>query len=286
MSIETAIETLGTLFGDRMSRAAALLEAHGHDEAHHAAHLPDAVIWPETAVAFVPEDYPEARAQMAEVAGGRPLLLGALHRVREPDGKARWSNSLLYIDPAGEIAARYDKHHLVPFGEYVPAGWLFETLGIRTLAERSGFTRGPGPEVMDVPGLPPFVPLICYEAIFPDEVSVPGERAGWMLQITNDAWFGRFAGPQQHLDQARMRAIEQGLPLVRAANTGISAVIDAKGRVTASLGLGRAGHLDAELPPPLPPTTYARNRDLPALLAAIVLMIATFAAQPPSSRSG
>jgi apolipoprotein N-acyltransferase len=233
---------------------------------------PDAVIWPETAIAFLPAEHPEERLRMATAAAGVPLLLGALNR--EPAaGGARWSNSLFDLGPEGEIRARYDKHHLVPFGEYLPGGPILRSIGIRALAERGGFVPGPGPRLMEVPGLPPFVPLICYEAIFPHEVQAPGGRAGWMLQITNDGWFGRFAGPRQHLDQARMRAIEQGLPMVRAANTGISAVIDPHGRVLASLGLGEAGHIDARLPHALPGTRYARIGDWPALAAAFLLLL-------------
>ncbi|MEL6768084.1 MAG: apolipoprotein N-acyltransferase [Pseudomonadota bacterium] len=242
---------------------------------------PAMVIWPETAVAFLPEESPQARAQMAAAAGGAPLVLGALRRRGEAEGGG-FANSLLTLDATGSVIARYDKHHLVPFGEYVPFRTLFGALGVEQLAGRGQFMPGPGQRVLaPVAGLPSFVPLICYEAIFPHEIMPPGAetgagRPGWLLQITNDAWFGTLGGPQQHLAQARLRAIEQGLPMVRAANTGISAVIDAHGRITASLPLGVHGHVDARLPGALSPPLYARWGDTPAIIAAFLLFSACF----------
>ncbi|MEM9763564.1 MAG: apolipoprotein N-acyltransferase [Pseudomonadota bacterium] len=242
---------------------------------------PAIVIWPETAVAFLPEESPEARAQMAAAAGGAPLVLGALRR-RSAAAGGGFANSLLTLDASGSVIARYDKHHLVPFGEYVPFRALFGALGVEQLAGRGQFMPGPGPQVVAPIGeLPSFVPLICYEAIFPHEVMPPSatagtSRPGWLLQITNDAWFGTVGGPQQHLAQARLRAIEQGLPMVRAANTGISAVIDAHGRVAASLPLGVHGHVDARLPAALAPPLYARSGDLPSVLAGFLLFSACF----------
>ncbi|MEO0957347.1 MAG: apolipoprotein N-acyltransferase [Pseudomonadota bacterium] len=242
---------------------------------------PDIVIWPETAVAFLLEESPIARSQMAAATGGAPLVLGALRRRGEGEGGG-FANSLFTLDASGDVIARYDKHHLVPFGEYVPFQSLFSALGVEQLAQRGRFVPGPGQRVLSpIPGLPGFVPLICYEAIFPHEIMPPSvadgaPRPGWLLQITNDAWFGTLGGPQQHLAQARLRAIEQGLPLVRAANTGISAVIDAHGRIVASLPLGQHGHVDAHLPEALPPTLYARIGDGPALIAAFLLFSACF----------
>jgi apolipoprotein N-acyltransferase len=128
-----------------------------------------------------------------------------------------------------------------------------------------------GPRLVTVPGLPPFLPLICYEAIFPQGLRAPAGRAGWLVQVTNDAWFGEVSGPYQHLAQARVRAIEQGLPLARAANTGISAMIDPRGQVLGSLALGTAGYLDAELPAALPAPAYARMGDIPGFIALIML---------------
>jgi apolipoprotein N-acyltransferase len=242
---------------------------------------PDVVIWPETAVEFVLDHAPEQQVEVAAAAGqGGRLILGI--RRAEPEGDGwRWYNSLALLEPDGRATAVYDKHHLVPFGEYIPLAPAIARFGLPALTTltSTGFAAGPGPLLVDVPGLPPFLPLICYEAIFPHGLRVPGDRPEWLVQITNDAWFGRLAGPYQHLAQARVRAIEQGLPLARAANTGISAVIDARGRIVAELGLGAAGHIDAELPAALPPTHYARFGDLPALLlvlASLGLTVAIF----------
>jgi apolipoprotein N-acyltransferase len=230
---------------------------------------PAAVIWPETSVAFLPAYKPERRAEIAAAANGATVLMGTLH-ARLWNGEEQWFNALLPILPDGGMGPRYDKHHLVPFGEYLPYPSVLGPLGFRHLVRQGGFTPGEGPRVIEVPGLPPFSPLVCYEMIFPEEVVPPGRRPDWILQVTNDAWFGSFGGPQQHLAQARIRAIEQGLPVVRAANTGISAVIDPLGRVTASLPLHVSGHIDARLPGPLPPTLYAIHGDLPAM--ALVLL--------------
>ncbi|MEM1382898.1 MAG: apolipoprotein N-acyltransferase [Pseudomonadota bacterium] len=233
---------------------------------------PSAVIWPETAVTFLPVDRPDLTQAIAERAGGAPVLLGALHR--EGSEPPQWYNALMVIQPDGSLGDRYDKHHLVPFGEYLPFEGLFTALGLRQLANRGGFTPGPGPRVMDIDGLPPFAALICYEMIFPHEVVPGAERPAWMLQITNDAWFGGFAGPQQHLAQARIRAIEQGLPVARAANTGISAMIDPYGQIRHALALGEHGKIDAKLPQPLDATLYSRFGDWPAILLTLILLLA------------
>ena len=167
------------------------------------------------------------------------------------DGQQAW-NSVQAISEAGKVVATYDKHHLVPFGEYVPLRGVLQWLGVERLAHgRFDFTPGPGPRTVSVPGAPSFSPLICYEAIFPHEAT-GAARPGWLLNVTNDAWFGTTSGPFQHLAAARLRAIEQGLPLVRAANTGISVVTDPYGRVVVRLGLGKRGVIDAWLPAALP----------------------------------
>lgn len=239
---------------------------------------PAAVIWPETAVTFLPQDAPDAVRQLAAAAGGAWLITGALFYETGADGLRRWSNALMAVDPEGRIAERYDKHHLVPFGEYMPARGLLERIGLEAVAgmNGAGFVPGAGPRSIALEGLPPMAPAICYEMIFPAGVIPPGPRPDWILHATNDAWFGNFAGPQQHLAQARMRAIEQGLPVVRAANTGISAVIDARGRVLEALPLGTHGAIDRRLPPADAPTLYARTGDWPAF-AAIALLLGGFA---------
>jgi apolipoprotein N-acyltransferase len=177
----------------------------------------------------------------------------------------------------GQILASYDKAHLVPFGEFIPMRWL---LGfIPQVAERGGFVTGPGPTTLHLPGLPPVSPIICYEAIFPHAVIDEADRPGWLLNGTNDAWFGRSVGPDQHFAFARVRSVEEGLPLIRAANGGISGVIDAYGRRVMSLPLGEETVLDVKLPQALPSdTVYGRLGDTPLLLIVVIALIASIAA--------
>lgn len=236
-----------------------------------AAPRPDLIVWPESAVPVLLNDAGPAFASIARAADGVPVALG----IQRLDGE-RVYNSLVYLDQTGAVAGTYDKHHLVPFGEYVPLGNLAARFGLRGLAAQQGdgYSAGPGPQLLSMGTLGDVLPLICYEAVFPQDVNRAPSRPSVLLQVTNDAWFGTYSGPYQHLAQARMRAIEQGVPLIRAANTGVSAVIDPLGRVTASLPLGEAGYLDADLPMPLPPSPYSRTGDLPVF---ILLLIAGFA---------
>lgn len=228
---------------------------------------PDVTIWSETAVSFPLGYAPDLQAESAAAAAPGRLILG-ITRVEGTATAPRWFNSLAVLDETGTPLATYDKHHLVPFGEYIPLARLVDRLGIPALQTltRGGFTPGPGPHLVQVPGLPPFLPLICYEAIFPDALRAPEGRPEWLVQITNDAWFGEASGPYQHLAQARARAIEQGLPLARAANTGISAMIDPYGRIVANLGLGELGAVDTMIPSGLQATPYARAGEYPALV--------------------
>ena len=237
---------------------------------------PAVTIWSESAAPFALGTEPGLQAAAAAAAAPGRLILGITRGEHAPDGD-RWYNSLAVLDADGTAAAVYDKYHLVPFGEYIPMAGLVARLGLPALQTLTsgGFTPGSGPHLVTVPGLPPFLPLICYEAIFPAAMQAPEGRAEWMVQITNDAWFGTASGPYQHFAQARVRAIEQGLPLARAANTGISAMVDARGRVVASIGLGEAGYVDAVLPAPLPPTLYARIGDIPALTMMLSLLVLT-----------
>lgn len=234
------------------------------------------VIWPETAATFLPGDNEPLRRVLAAAAPpGGLLITGAPRRIGGGRGLA---NAMIALDGAGHIVAAYDKHHLVPFGEYVP---LADYLPIEKITPgRSGFTPGPGPQTLQLPGLPPFSPLICYEIIFPGAVVADGMRPDWLLNVTNDAWYGVSAGPHQHLAQSRVRAVEEGLPLVRASYTGISAVIDPYGRVLAKRGLNEAGVIDFRLPRALAePPPYARWGDGPfgamlCLVGIIVLLSA------------
>ena len=252
---------------------------------------PTHVIWPESAFPFLIQRDPETLAKVgASIPPGRHLVTGAA-RAEEPlpGERIRFYNAIMTIEPPGRIADTYDKVHLVPFGEYLPGPLdaALRAVGLRQfVAIPGGFSAGAasGQRILDVAGLPPVAATICYEAIFPGAV-VPkaheGEsppEPGLILNVTNDAWFGDTPGPRQHLAQARLRAIEEGLPLVRDANTGISAVFDPYGRVTAALALGVEDVLDADLPAAIPGRTpYARFGDLAflgLLLVALVLALA------------
>ncbi|MEE9387417.1 MAG: apolipoprotein N-acyltransferase [Paracoccaceae bacterium] len=230
------------------------------------------VIWPEVAVPYLLSDPNSPLWEISGAANDVPVIIGAQRFV---DGQA--FNSLALLGPKGAVLQVYDKQHLVPFGEYLPGDALLNRLGLRALAAQfgTGYSAGSGPNILNVAGLGNFLPLICYEAIFPHELRQVDQRPDWMLMITNDAWFGNFVGPFQHLAQARARAIETGLPMVRAANTGVSAVIDARGRVTGSLPLGVAGHLDVRLPETLKATLYWRLGDKLALIMLFVLALIT-----------
>jgi apolipoprotein N-acyltransferase len=229
---------------------------------------PDLVIWPEAAVTFWLGDEPDAQARIVEAApDNAQVIIGA----RRYEGR-RIFNSMVALGKDGQPTDIYDKTHLVPFGEYVPFGGFLARFGIYGLAaeDGAGFSAGDTRDLLDLGALGNVVPLICYESIFPNLSRFTDQRPDWILQITNDAWFGQLAGPQQHLAQARMRAIEQGLPFVRAANTGVSAVIDPKGRIIAQLGLGQAGFLDVKLPKAEKVTLYNRTGDFAALIVLLL----------------
>jgi apolipoprotein N-acyltransferase len=220
---------------------------------------PTHIIWPEAAPPFLLARAPEALDEITLLTGrNRVLMTGAL-RAQRKDGHIDYYNSFYVFGHGGQLVGVYDKFHLVPFGEYLPFEAFLTRLGLTKIVGVAGsFATGDGPHTLIIPGAPPVGPLICYEILFPGEV-VGATRPDWFVNVTDDSWFGPWAGPLQHLLVARMRAIEEGIPVVRAANTGISAVIDPLGRVQASLGLGRAGVVDADLPSVLDPTPYARS---------------------------
>ena len=227
---------------------------------------PDIVIWPETAVTWPLNIIDELLPVMADAAGGAELIFG-VQRMEA----GQFFNSLAVLQPDGEVSQTYDKHHLVPFGEYIPLAGLLAATGIMPDAERRGYTPGPGARVLDMGDAGVMLPLICYEAIFARDVAAAPERPDWIMQVTNDAWFGESAMPYQHLDQTRLRAIEQGLPVARAANTGVSAMIDPYGRILDSYPLNEAGIIDGVLPAPLAETVYSRTGNWPTIVLLVVL---------------
>lgn len=235
------------------------------------------LIWPESAFPFFLAREPEAVASIASLLPPNAVLITGAARYAEAasaPGRVRAYNSVYVIDPGGTAQPIYDKVHLVPFGEFLPLRPWLEQLGLEQLIRvPGGFLAGERRAPVTVAGAPAFVPLICYEAIFPRAVVPSGERPGWLLNVTNDGWFGASAGPYQHLQQARLRAIEEGLPLVRAANTGISAVIDPLGRIVAALPLDHEGILDAQLPNRITAPLYARMGDGPILAGLFGIII-------------
>ena len=214
----------------------------------------DLIVWPETSVPYLLEDAGPILASVTELNGHVPLAVGIQRAVG-----TRYFNSLALTDAGGDVIATYDKHHLVPFGEYVPFGDQLAMFGISAFAAQEGnaYSAGNGPAILNSARAGRILPLICYEAVFPQDLRTGSQRADWILQVTNDGWFGELAGPYQHLAQARLRAIEQGLPLLRAANTGVTAAFDAKGREIGRLPFETVGHLDLAVPPALSETTYA-----------------------------
>jgi apolipoprotein N-acyltransferase len=255
----------------RLSNRAAAPGAKGAQDFTH-------LIWPEAAFPFFLTHEPDAMAQIAALL--RPnteLITGAIRAAADSrPGRIRAYNSAYVIDPDGSIRGIYDKVHLVPFGEYLPFQSLLEKFGLQALTKQvGGFLSGERRRLMDVPGAPKMLPLICYEAIFPGAAVPRDERPGWIVNVTNDGWFGISTGPYQHFQQARVLAIAEGLPLVRAANTGISGVIDPVGRVIKSLPIGSEGVLDAPLPQAIGPPAYVIFGDdgLILLLVASLMVI-------------
>jgi apolipoprotein N-acyltransferase len=241
--------------------------------ARDATHL----IWPESAFPFFLAREPDALAQITRLLRGGTVLIAGAVRLAEPVNPADPAayNSIYVVDHDGSIVSLYDKVHLVPFGEYLPFQHLLESLGLQQLTkQRGGFLAGDRRRLITIPGAPPALPLICYEIIFPGEVIGRGPRPGWIVNVTNDGWFGISSGPYQHFQQARVRAIEEGLPLVRAANTGISAVVDPVGRIINSLPLGSDGVIDSPLPQPIDSPIYARVGDIPAAMMAAIALLA------------
>ncbi|MDT2020407.1 apolipoprotein N-acyltransferase [Methylocella sp. CPCC 101449] len=246
------------------------------------------LIWPESAFPFILSRDPAALREIGTFLPASTILVTGAARFEQFDRTAgsrrpagRYYNSIQAVLPGGAIVATYDKVHLVPFGEYLPLGWLLDKVGLRQFVHiPGGFEPGARRTLLRLPGLPAAAPLVCYEAIFPGEVMPQdgsAERPEFMLNVTNDGWFGETSGPYQHLMQARLRAIEEGMPLVRAANTGISAIIDPYGRILKQLPLGVDGVIDSSLPKPIAAPFFAQHsQSAPAGLwfAALILALA------------
>ncbi len=238
----------------------------------------DVVIWPEGAIPASFNDYLApgtwTEAALERVLRPGQVLLAGGFRVAGTAEQARYYNTLLAIQRTSYgllPVASYDKYRLVPFGEFLPFATLFRRLGVESLVQNGqATTAGPRPAPIGIPGVPRVQPLICYESLFPGFTSDKGGRPAWIVNVSNDAWFGRTSGPLQHLNLASYRAIEEGLPIIRATPTGVSAVIDSYGRLQASLGLGRASVLDAHLPSHLPSTPYSQVHELPFCVLLLV----------------
>lgn len=253
-------------------------------------------IWPEAAPPFILSEHVEAKRMIGlSLPRGATLLTGSVFRETR-EGDTQFFNGFHALNDQGEVTATYAKSHLVPFGEYLPFGWLLERLGITKITGgKGGYTSGPGVRTLTIPAgflggaqKTTLGPLICYEIVFPGYVVEPGKRPDWLVNLTDDSWFGPSTGPYQHLGISRMRAVEEGLGVVRAANTGISAIIDPYGRVVASLPLGTQGVIDAGVPKPLESTGYTAwgNMIYTIAMAALAVWIAWGRRRWPSDAGG
>ncbi len=248
-----------------------------HTELTHqkADHQPDVVIWSESAFPFALRGDSAWGAYLGKILAPHQLLLTGAMRTDGVGSETKIWNSLVAVDDKGEIRASYDKHQLVPFGEFMP---LRDVLPLDKITPGDiDFSRGEGAQTIRINSLPSFSPVVCYEVIFPWLTVSAKDRPEWIVNVTNDAWYGNSSGPYQHFAAAQMRAIEQGLPLVRAANNGISAVIDPYGRVLARLALNERAVLDASLPAAAVRTLYSRFGSLPILIIALLFYALGFA---------
>jgi apolipoprotein N-acyltransferase len=241
---------------------------------------PVAIIWPESAVSFLLDESDIAKNEIAKaLVPGQTLLTGAIRR-QVTDNNENYYTSILGLDDKGAVTGIYDKWRLVPGGEYLPFAWALEPLGFRKVVSLpESFSAGAGPTI-DVPGVGLATMLVCYEVIFPHLLVPEDKRPRWIVNVTNDGWFGQSVGPYQHFAQVRMRAVEQGLPVARAANTGISAIIDSYGRVDAKISLGERGYKDARLPRQLAETVFATWGMVPATLLLLLFLLLAISIGP------
>jgi len=241
-----------------------------------AAQPPTIIVWPEAAPPFPLQRVPAALSDIAKITAGHTVLMTGTVRIDDSGGQPKFYNSFDMF-AGSRLIASSDKFHLVPFGEYLPFERALRGFGITEVAANTGFSSGPGPRTFSVPGAPPVTPLICYEIIFPQAVTGT-PRPSWLVNMTDDSWFGPNAGPKQHLLIARVRAIEEGLPIARAANSGISVMIDGYGRVISKLDLGLRGFVDTVLPVALPVTPFAGYGNF--ILLTLVIVCAGLAVWP------
>lgn len=232
------------------------------------------IIWPENAAPYL-QEYDDALGILGQAVPDGAMVLAGTVRRETVSGKEIYYNSIgFFTERDGKLGpvGYYDKHHLAPFGEYLPLQGILRAIGLAQLAPYDdGFAFGAGPATHD-DGVTRFSPFICYETIFPRELYPPDKRPEWLVTATNDAWFGDSSGPRQHLDQARLRAVESGLPMARSANTGVSALFDARGRLLHTVALYRPGRIDSPLPKPLAPTLYTQYGDIAFLLLALAAL--------------
>ncbi|MDO9417742.1 apolipoprotein N-acyltransferase [Pararhizobium sp.] len=244
---------------------------------------PDVIVWPETAVPFILTENPDALLRIADVLQDGQVLLAGAVRTEESgtEQEPRYYNSIYAIDDKGQIITAADKVHLVPFGEYMPFQSLLRSWGVDPVAMPGGYSAASVHNPLALPQGRSFYPLICYEAIFPHEIESAAAGTDALLNITNDAWFGNSPGPYQHFQQARLRAVESGLPMIRVANNGITAMIDARGQIVEGLGYDAKGYFDATLPGKMPLDHGNSSRNLIyTILASLGFLVALI------SRSG
>jgi apolipoprotein N-acyltransferase len=256
-------DNAATIFGQLMQMS----KVEGEQPTH--------VLWPESAVPFLLDESAAGKARIAtQFENGQVLLTGAVRRQKNDADAEDFFTSILIFDDQGEVIDTYDKWRLVPGGEFLPMAWLLEPLGFRKVVNvPESFMPGSGAQSIPIPGAGLAGLLICYEVIFPQGLVQPGNRPSWLLNATNDGWFGLSTGPYQHLAQARMRSVEQGLPLVRVANSGISAIVDGRGRFVVRSELGRSAQLSGPLPKAEEATLFAR---FGLFLSVVSVLVAAF----------
>ncbi len=232
------------------------------------------IIWPEASVPFLLDESEQGRAELAAVMQPGQILLAGAARRASPSPDAPYYTSILMMNDKAEVLAHYDKWRLVPGGEFLPLEWALAPLGFRRLVNApESFTPGDGPKTLAVPGAGYAGFSVCYEAIFPGAVAATNPRPDWLVNVTNDGWFGTSTGPYQHLAMLRLRAIELGVPAARAANSGISAVIDPLGRLTFQSQLGAIGSYDLALPNPVGATVYAKTSGILFIILVLLLFL-------------